>query len=440
MRSSPSKKRRKVTAAEYKVKTAKRQKQHKPATHQHSVAAPAKDHSSTKAKKTSNALSTNSVYKIFQPNNGIDLASFRFESLKRFTTTKNLASVVSKYIAVQYSFFGSIESDNITDSDRLDTSNINPFLNKNRLLVEDFLVLPKHISVLLLVPWFSTKKHNDKKDKDHSSKLSPIQSNTIICDESSYVQFGNSRSQKFYLLSGNVRHNPTYHDAKSNIISVRDIKNAFTKPNNNGKGLILNVGQVCFSTNGIPIYTNKDCDILVKWLDVLDGRRDGIQVWCHTDYLRDFSKCFNVVVHEVENEILWRNILGFIFEELYSDKINTMNLLTKYYQHVSKKKSVMAAYLQTKENTSLSIAYSKANYDTLNNTIESVFNSAISKCYTDFAKVTEPLVSRETITELVSLYKQLLPEHYGFLMSILGFDKKIKQSRLSSSISATYSF
>ena len=73
--------------------------------------------------------------------------------------------------------------------------------------------------------------------------------------------------------------------------------------------------------------------------------------------------------------------------------------------------------------------FDRHSYEYVNSVIEEKFYSAIEKCYKDFSKITQPILSRDEVNELVSLYKTHLKQHYDLQMDMFDFHKKMDMAR-----------
>ena len=182
----------------------------------------------------------------------------------------------------------------------------------------------------------------------------------------------------------------------------------------------------------MPIEKN----VLVKWIDVLDGRKNGIQIWACLSSLRDYINTFESQIQKIENDFddedVYNQYLSYIHDEISNDKIAMINLSFKYYMVINRKRKTEIELLKNKKQNILSLNYSDECYKIVNNAIEKAFESAMILCYSNFSKITEPLLTRQKINELVAMYKSLLPQHYECSMRMLGFDKKISLKKTSS--------
>ena len=57
------------------------------------------------------------------------------------------------------------------------------------------------------------------------------------------------------------------------------------------------------------------------------------------------------------------------------------------------------------------------------------FEKYITKCYTEFVIIGQPIITRNTIDELVKIYKNDMKSHYDTFFRIFGFHKKAGEKR-----------
>ena len=162
---------------------------------------------------------------------------------------------------------------------------------------------------------------------------------------------------------------------------------------------------------------------------MLLGKKDGLQLWANLYSLRDFTGNFNTIPAIEDNNESLRNLLGYIFEEIYMDKTATMNLLSKYYMVHSRRLRAQVDSIKLKAHKPIRFNINKESFDYVNEIVEKKFGEAIFKCYSSFSKISTPLLSRDDINDLVDLYKTNLSYHYRYLMIMFGFDKKIELAR-----------
>ena len=70
--------------------------------------------------------------------------------------------------------------------------------------------------------------------------------------------------------------------------------------------------------------------------------------------------------------------------------------------------------------------------------IDDVFKKGITKCYTKFNDLREPIISEKDIRVLMNRYMETLPNHYNTLKNMLEFDKKESLSKNSHLLSMKY--
>lgn len=208
---SPSKKRARLTSLQFKQQKQKLSISHEP-----------KHGSTTSAEYNPSPICCNpsllclnssspisSVYKIPPPSDGIDLFTFRRDLLSNYTPKLNITSIINKSISHKIVELDSSSSNSPSANSNHIQPKISSFLqfkansiqqsslsllyNTSRCVVEDFMLLEKHQSVLILVP--------------KSKKYQPTQFKRIqkILPSFSLIQFSSSqRSAKYYLAEATV--------------------------------------------------------------------------------------------------------------------------------------------------------------------------------------------------------------------------------------------
>ena len=63
-------------------------------------------------------------------------------------------------------------------------------------------------------------------------------------------------------------------------------------------------------------------------------------------------------------------------------------------------------------------------YENLLTRCDKLFKEGIERTYTDYVVIGSPIVSRDKIESMVSLYKTTMPSHFNAFFDILGFKTK----------------
>ena len=175
-------------------------------------------------------------------------------------------------------------------------------------------------------------------------------------------------------------------------------------------------------------------NVQIKWIDVLQGRNDRIQVWTKLEAYRNFSSNIKQYSNTQDGKTDPFKILSFIYNKLCCDTIATQFLSSKFYLFQSQQQS----YELSKQNKKINkmqltkvIDFSSNDYIAVHNEIENTFLDAITKCFTDFTEISSPILSRDQILHLVNIYKTKLKSHYEFTKQLFAFDKKMQESRNS---------
>ena len=368
-------------------------------------------------------VSPNLRYFKVLPSKGIDIKSFQIPFINSFEPYSNLCNTITRSASFHFICYPQnnyIKHSTISNSSHSSSNNI-PFelLNKNRCLVDDVMVLPSGYEVALLIPLFS-------------NSVEHIMKSVQVISDKHNIQFGTDRTKKYLLFVGTVRSNNKRYEIENDLVSQVDIMNAFKVGRDNGYGITLTVCQVMFDNCNVQsTYNFYETDVLVKWIDVLNGRKSGVQIWAHLDSLCDFSKNFKYTPNNKDSLDKLNAICGYIFDEVYMDKIYMIHLLTKYYMVINQRNKVFIDSMKnSRQEFDLSLSLSSENFKVVNTEIDRYFDeNAMKSCYTDFSEITQPLLSRQEIDLLVTMYKEHLPIHYNCLMAMFGFDRRSKMSK-----------
>ena len=393
---SPSKKRAKITLAKFNVLTKQEQSIISVSTDSTTSGVLQErslvNTSSTSVQKTSSKV----FYHIKKPNEGIDMSSFRSSLLDGYSLCPTILTNISKSTTMRWNMYP-LKKSNISLSP-ISSSWCNvpqELVNKNRCTVEDVMIIAKGTKITLLLP---------KLPKD--GVMTNIHRSLCIDNSKSYLQFGNNRSVKYYVFTGDVVSNPYQERAKCDGITTSEINASFNKLRCNGYGIVLRVAQSRIEFTGESNAYSNTTDVTFRWLDLFMGRRNGLQLWSHTSDLRDYTANFNISFNSEYSEIEMENkitvYLSIIYDEIYGDKIAVMNLIAKYYMVLNRRKKTVISNYENRKKIPLSIDFSKTAYSITNNIIENTFEAKLKLCYTDFNKITQPLLSRD---DIIDLYK-----------------------------------
>ena len=404
---SVSKKKAKLTLAKFREHGNKRKKANSSCEVESELSSPP----SKRSCNNSITVCPNSFYNIHDKSDGIDLSTFRLNYLKDYKAPKNIASSISNTLNSKF-IYKDYTTASIVNVDDDNTKVPLPLVNKSRCLVEDFMKLPEKSEITVLIP----KRKCEETSNSGKNKWS------VECKKS-FIQYGNEKSQRFYLFHGFIHSAPYFEKANINALSYSEINKALKRQKNNGYGSTCTLQQ-CLISDGFASKSHQQFQLLIKFADVLYGGRNGIQVWSHMNVTRDFSSNFR---NSSDNSI--NDTLGFIADEIYLDKLATTSLLLKYYMVQSQKKQIQCDNYKIKKATKTKIEFDRVSYHYVNSIIEEKFYSAIESCYKEFCEITQPLLSRDVIDELVSLYKSHLKQNYELQMEMFGFLQKKELAR-----------
>ena len=227
------------------------------------------DHHKKKKSKTSSSC----IIVIPPPENGILFNEIRSSYFNDFHHSSNILTIIGMKINSSYHTNTSSrfnrKSSNSIPSTRSNSTPLghhlhpsiiqedDPLSAYNRCFVEDFMMLEFGQSVVLLIP---VNSHND-----NIEYISMI--NTLQPEE--YKFYNSTRATKYYIFFGDVYKNPSL-DSVANGIELRDLKDGFGHQND---GVYINLQN----TNSESCnFTHRT---IVKWIDVLNGRCNGLQIW-----------------------------------------------------------------------------------------------------------------------------------------------------------------
>ena len=238
---------------------------------------------------------------------------------------------------------------------------------KSRCLVEDFVVLPPNRQVVILIPTTDKNKHTKAilRSLKNSLPLFPI------------VQFGPKSSIKYYIVSGFVKSNPQYIKCIENTLSKSEVMSAFNVHRNNGYGLVIQ-----FNHSDTEYNTSKsmNVNVLVKWIEVLHGRADGVQVWSDIDKQRDFSNNINPNCLLGNDSLSHTRIISYLYEEVACDINAILHLQAKYFMILNKKRRELILKISncSKSKNVLAPVTISNKYIQINDIIECTFKEAIT--------------------------------------------------------------
>ena len=122
-------------------------------------------------------------------------------------------------------------------------------------------------------------------------------------------------------------------------------------------------------------------------------------------------------------------LLTMLFDECFSDQIQSQLLDIVYYQAKNKNKQQQITKTISNIQQVQPILLYDGSFKKVMHQVDSVFQSQMKKCYMSFNAITEPILSRRQIMTLVSIYKNQLPNHYKIMKGVLGFHLKENTTR-----------
>ena len=163
----------------------------------------------------------------------------------------------------------------------------------------------------------------------------------------------------------------------------------------------------------------------LTWAEVLDGQKDGLQVWKKGRSRRDPY----VLLNKKRSETTHFHLLHALSCEMFGDVIQTLKLMLAHkrvtYRHLSLKNTELNGKIMQIEQTCDIKLHGTAFFSVIGK-IDGACRKAIENCYTDFQSLVEPILKEETVLELMEYYKTHLPAHYNMMNIMLGYDEKRK--------------
>ena len=282
-----------------------------------------------------------------------------------------------------------------------------------RCYVEDFMLLEERERIIVLLP------STDSLWKEFKP--------------TAFVQFG---STAFRVFNCSVLSSP-YSQTLQAGMAICDIKKGFNEGRN---GVIVSIEDPTSYINNTDHYQaktkNDSSSSCITWRDVLNGRKDGIQVWRDTsksDVYRNVSKLFD---NRRRTEIGCKSLLSYLYEEMYGDRLQLFHLYSSYYKSRHKYIAAQSRTQQTSINDKVTTiskeifnvpeeaTLSGMNFNTLIERIDEIYKKAIQDTYTKFLPFGEPLISNETVISMLIDYMRTLPEHFNMMNEMLGFKDK----------------
>ena len=373
-----------------------------------------------KKKPETTQLKIEDYFKVPSSKNGFNILSIRrsFYSIK---TNANIVSLIKKNVINNNIVKWTVQSKLKKHHTRTSLSSIhnkvspvpsitnesftNTIISSNyhRLCVEDFILLNAGDCIKVLIPEKEVKK---------KSKIYPFDSKFISClmdVDAPTTQIGGPNNS-YFVLSCVIKSCPNRPHAIGGIDRITFQKGFF---GNQNFGCLLDVEE----TDIVP---------LLKWRDVFNGKRKGLQVWssCHT-----FRFPTETFFNYRQNDDILLKLLTMMFDECFGDRIQAQLLVIAYYQARNKSKQCQMNKLISTIQNAQPVLLCDGSFKDLMNEVDKVFKNEMISCYSTFNSITEPILSRTQILNLVSKYKSILPNHYKLMKEVLGFHLKENQKR-----------
>ena len=213
---------------------------------------------------------------------------------------------------------------------------------------------------------------------------------------------GTTNKDKYYTIPCIVTSTPNRDGAHSGMCRM-DVVNGLGSHNYGCTVLVDN------SIDGTQF------NYLITWDNVLKGRSNGLQVWSDITKLRDPIKVFT---NARKNESNLLQLLHYLYEECYGDKVQSLLLLSRYYLALNKFKQQQLKQTSDKVERSQPVLLIGEQFTNFMVKIDTIFKSEMYKCYSTFHCITESIVSKQQLHGLIVEYKRCLPDHYRLIKSL----------------------
>ena len=259
-----------------------------------------------------------------------------------------------------------------------------------RCYVEDFMLRSVGERLLVLIP-------------SHYSTMSTTKWLGLFESDisSSPVEFTN---HQFVGYTGVVSTNP-FFDNVSNGMHLSDYQSGFGTHN-----------------YGCHITFSEDTEsILITWQEVLDGGKNGLQVWRLGDIYRDVYSNF---ADRCKTSQGLTGLMNTLYSEVYGDRLQCLHLMNCYNRAIMKNQMKLVRTYEDVIQKYNPVVLVGEEYESLLENCNDAFGAAIKKCYCDFVVIGQPIITREVIDGLVQLYKNKMSNHYNTMHTMMGFKRK----------------
>ena len=161
--------------------------------------------------------------------------------------------------------------------------------------------------------------------------------------------------------------------------------------------------------------------LLLTWSEILEGRRQGIQVWYVSDSYKEVSSNFHDRRKTSQGVTALFNLL---YDEVYGDRLQSMHLINCFNRATVRNQNKTIRDYDKIISDNKPIVLDGEVYNSFLEKCNDTFGNAIIKCYSDFVVIGQPILSRKEIDDMVRLYKDQMPNHYNAIYSMLGCKKK----------------
>ena len=160
-----------------------------------------------------------------------------------------------------------------------------------------------------------------------------------------------------------------------------------------------------FGEQGSYLSCPGDEEKHLTWAEVLNGQRDGLQVWKKGSSRRD---PYDLLRYKKSETTLYL-LLYALSREMYGDIVQTLKLLLAHkrvtYRHLSSKNTELTGKIMQIQST-CDIKLQGNEFYSVIRKIDGACKTGIDNCYTDFQSLVELILNEETVLGLMAFYKK----------------------------------
>ena len=166
-----------------------------------------------------------------------------------------------------------------------------------------------------------------------------------------------------------------------------------------------------------PLTTSSE-SIIITWQEVLDGKKNGIQVWRIGDVYRYVYSNFT---HCSKTAQSLTALMSTLYAEVYGYWRQRLNLVNFFNRANMKNQGKLIRDYEGIIQKYIHVVLCGELFEALLDRYNDLFGLAIKKCYSDFVVICQPIITCVEIDGLVELYKSKMSNHYHTMYSTMIF-------------------